>query len=73
MPPKDENGLAQALISLMADESLRRQMGARGMLTANEYSWKKVAQRVFAYYSGILSESSGKEHLLENETTPVSI
>jgi phosphatidylinositol alpha-mannosyltransferase len=73
VPPKDEKGLAQALVSLMADESLRRQMGARGVLTASEYSWEKVAQRVFAYYLRILSELPGKEHLLENETTPVSV
>lgn len=29
VPPKDEDRLAQALISLMSDESLRQQMGAR--------------------------------------------
>ncbi len=73
VPPKDEKGLAQTLISLMADESLRRQMGARGMLTASEYSWEKVAQQVLAYYLRILGEPSGKENLLENETTSVSV
>ncbi len=73
VPPKDEKGLAQALMLLMADESLRRQMGARGVLTASEYSWGKVAQRVFAYYLRIISELSGKEHLLKNETTSVSV
>jgi phosphatidylinositol alpha-mannosyltransferase len=73
VPPKDEKGLAQALASLMADESLRRQMGARGVLTASEYSWGKVAQRVSDYYLRILSELPGKEHLLKHETTPVSV
>jgi hypothetical protein len=48
-------------------------MGAGGVLTASEYSWEKVAQRVFAYYLRILSELPGKEHLLKNETTSVSV
>jgi len=34
VPPKDKERLAQALISLMNDESLRQQMGARGKLKA---------------------------------------
>jgi len=73
VPPKDEKGLTQALISLMADEALRGQMGARGVLTASKYSWVKVAQRVFDYYVRILSELPGKEHLLKNETMSVSV
>jgi phosphatidylinositol alpha-mannosyltransferase len=73
VPPKDENDLARALVSLMADESLRQQMGARGVQTANKYDWRKIAQQVFAYYSRILNESPGKEYLLANETTSVSV
>tara|TARA_Y100000294_G_scaffold138032_1_gene131206 strand:- start:31 stop:738 length:708 start_codon:yes stop_codon:yes gene_type:complete len=72
-PPEDEKGLAQALISLMADESLRRQMAAKGVFTASEYSWDKVAQKVFAYYLRILSELPGKDHLLKNEIISVSV
>ncbi len=56
VPPKDEKALAQALMSLMANESLRRQMGARGKLTAKGYDWKHIAQRVFNYYVRVLSE-----------------
>ncbi|GAH71848.1 unnamed protein product, partial [marine sediment metagenome] len=60
-PPKDEKALAQALISLMANESLRQQMGARGILTAEGYDWKHIAQRVLDYYMRVLSESPQKE------------
>ncbi len=34
VPPKDDKGLAQALISLLSDEPRRQQMGARGRLKA---------------------------------------
>jgi len=60
VPPKDEKALAQALISLMANEPLRQQMGARERLTAKKYDWKHVAQRVFDYYVKVLNESPRK-------------
>jgi len=56
VPPKNEKMLAQALVSLMTDEPLRRQMGARGKLKAQDYSWEYIAQRVLDYYLRILSE-----------------
>jgi len=61
VPPKDSRGLAQALISLMSDDTLRQQMGARGRLKAGEYSWEHVAQRVFDYYVRVLSECPRKK------------
>ena len=61
VPPKDSRGLAQALITVMSDETLRQQMGAMGRLKADEYSWEHVAQRVFDYYAEVLSECRRKE------------
>ena len=61
VPPKDKKALAQALISLMTNESHRQQMGARGRLTAEGYDWKHIAQRVLDYYVKVLSESQRKE------------
>ncbi|MFB0558967.1 MAG: glycosyltransferase family 4 protein [Dehalococcoidales bacterium] len=61
VPPKDDRALAQALISLMADESLRQQMKAKERLTAEGYDWRHVAQRVFDYYVKMLNESPHKE------------
>lgn len=61
VPPKDSRGLAQALISIMSDEALRQQMGARGRLTAEKYNWEQIAQRVLDYYLRVLSESSRKK------------
>ncbi len=56
-PPKDSRGLAQALISVMSNEALRQQMGTRGRLTADKYSWEQIARRVFDYYVRVLGES----------------
>jgi phosphatidylinositol alpha-mannosyltransferase len=59
VPPRDEKALAQALIALMRDESLREQMGARGILKAKEYDWKLLAQRILDYYTNIIDGASG--------------
>ncbi|MFC1957381.1 glycosyltransferase family 4 protein [Chloroflexota bacterium] len=55
VPPKDSRGLAQALISVLSDETLRQQMGDKGRLKAGEYNWENVAQRVFDYYVRVLN------------------
>jgi phosphatidylinositol alpha-mannosyltransferase len=57
VPPRDVGQLAQALGRLMADEKLRREMGARGRLTAADYSWEHVASRVADYYRKIMDEA----------------
>jgi len=54
--PKDDNALAQALLSLMADERMRQQMGAMGQRKAQDYNWKHIAARLLDYYRKILSE-----------------
>jgi len=50
VPPKDEEKLTQALTLLLTDESLRQQMGAKGILKAGEYDWEHVAQEVIDHY-----------------------
>ncbi|MFC1875412.1 glycosyltransferase family 4 protein [Chloroflexota bacterium] len=72
-PPKNDRGLAQALLRLMSDDSLRQQMGDRGLVTAQEYNWEKVARRVLDYYEKILRELPGKENSLEYETMMASV
>ena len=60
VPPKDKESLAQALITLMTDESLRQQMGARGRLKALDYGWEHIAQRVLNYYAVVLNQPPWK-------------
>jgi len=73
VPPKDGEVLAQALISLMTDESLRQQMGARGRVKALEYSWENVAQKVLNYYVRVLSEPPWQKQFPEFEAKSVSV
>jgi len=73
VPPKDDKELAQALLSLISDEPLRRQMAAQGMLTAQNYDWAKVARRVLDYYIRILSEPPWRYHFPEYEAVSSSI
>ncbi|GAI75031.1 unnamed protein product, partial [marine sediment metagenome] len=63
VPPRNEEMLARALVSLLTNESLRQQMAARARLKAMEYSWEHVAQRVLNYYTRILSEPPWKKRL----------
>jgi phosphatidylinositol alpha-mannosyltransferase len=61
VPPKNAERLAQALISLMRDSSLRQEMGSKGRLKALEYDWERIAQRVMNYYLSVLNRPRGKE------------
>ena len=71
VPPKNEEVLYQSLVSLLTNQSLRREMGARAKLKAMEYSWKHIARKVLNYYTGILSEPPWKKHLPEVEALSV--
>ena len=55
VPPKNKEQLAQALISLATDDSLRQEIGARGRIKASEYGWEHIAQKVSNYYLRVIS------------------
>jgi phosphatidylinositol alpha-mannosyltransferase len=61
VPPKDVNRLAQALISILSDESMRQQMGANGLAMAAKYDWQRVAQQLLGYYIKVHSEFTQRE------------
>jgi phosphatidylinositol alpha-mannosyltransferase len=73
VPPADKDKLAQALISLLNDEALRKEMGDKGRIKALEHSWERIAQRVFAYYIRVLSEPPWNKKFPEFEETAVSV
>jgi len=54
VPPEDEQALAGALVHLLSDGSLRQEMGARGRLEVEKYSWPNIAQRLIDYYASAL-------------------
>jgi phosphatidylinositol alpha-mannosyltransferase len=55
VPPRDEKSLANALLSLLHDKSLRLQMGKRGITKAEKYSWTNVARLIMDYYNSLLN------------------
>ncbi len=48
--PKDPRSVAEALIRLLPDRDLQRQMGEKGRLKSVGFSWPKIATRVIDYY-----------------------
>ena len=57
VPPQNDRELASALASLLSDQTLRQEMGARGRLKAEEYSWEHIAQRILNFYASVLGQS----------------
>jgi phosphatidylinositol alpha-mannosyltransferase len=53
--PKDERSLASALIRILKEPATRREMGARGRVKAQRYSWRQVALQVLDYYEDLLA------------------
>jgi phosphatidylinositol alpha-mannosyltransferase len=54
VPPKDENALADALVTLLEDQKMRERMGAQGRVKAENYSWANIARQVIDYYNELL-------------------
>ena len=57
VPPRDEQALASAVIHLLGDKALRQEMGERGRLKADKYSWQNIARKVMDYYASLLDGS----------------
>lgn len=50
VPPKNEKALRDAIGTLLADRSLRDDLGGRGRLKAEQFSWELVSETVLDYY-----------------------
>ena len=54
VPPCDETALAEALLTLSRDHTLRRQMGSLARIEAErEHSWRHTAQRLEAIFTQV--------------------
>jgi phosphatidylinositol alpha-mannosyltransferase len=73
VPPKDSQSLAQALISLLNNESLRREMGAQGRAKSLRYGWDSIARNILDYYQRVLGEPPWKKKVPQSETTPILV
>jgi phosphatidyl-myo-inositol alpha-mannosyltransferase len=52
--PRDSRALADAMIALANDKSLREEMGFKGKQKANAHSWQAITQRTFDYYTELM-------------------
>jgi len=73
VPPEDKEMLAQTLISLLTDQSLRQEMGAKGRVKALEYSWEHIAQNVLDYYVMVLGEPPWRKQFPEFKAMSISV
>jgi phosphatidylinositol alpha-mannosyltransferase len=55
VPRNDPDALANGLVHLLDDETLRRRLGATGRQRALEYDWRRVTASVLDVYESILS------------------
>ena len=66
VPPRNSGALAEALITVLRDEPLRRRMGEKAILRAKEFSWKEISVRVVQYYQEVLNAHG--ERVVETES-----
>ncbi|MEE8347045.1 MAG: glycosyltransferase family 4 protein [Dehalococcoidia bacterium] len=57
-PPRDGQSLAAALRRLLTDADLRVEMGRQGSMTAQRYSWDRVAAQVLDYYRTVANSAA---------------
>ncbi len=60
VPPRDDRALAQAIIRLLKDESLRQRMGAAGLSLANSrFSAERMVAETLDVYADVVREFGG--------------
>jgi len=58
--PRDDEALADALLSLLKDQDLRQQMGSNGRSKAERHSWESIARRTVDFYVESANGKTGK-------------
>jgi phosphatidylinositol alpha-mannosyltransferase len=57
VPSGDQGALADALVRLLDDETLRARLGKRGRQEAEQYSWANVTEAVLDIYTAVLGRA----------------
>ena len=57
VPSGDRDALADALVRLLDDETLRARLGRRGRQEAEQYSWGRVTEAVLDIYTAVLARA----------------
>jgi phosphatidylinositol alpha-mannosyltransferase len=58
VPSGQPEALADALIRLIDNPDLRRQLGTRGRAEAHQYAWDRVADRVLGVYRAVIAPAT---------------
>lgn len=56
VPPRNPEKLARALINMLSDERMRREMGARGRQKAIQYDWAQISRTLIDFYLEVLGK-----------------
>lgn len=56
VPPRKADQLAEAILKLIRDEKLRRQMSERGKENAGKYDWEILSTRLLDFYKDTLNK-----------------
>ena len=60
VPPRDPHHLAEAIVTLLQDDDLRRRMGRRAREKAeSELSWPSIARRTLEVYRQAIAARAG--------------
>jgi glycosyltransferase involved in cell wall biosynthesis len=54
----DRDALADSLVRLLDDETLRARLGKRGRQEALQYSWSNVTEAVLDIYTAVLGRTA---------------
>ncbi|MCK4528605.1 glycosyltransferase family 4 protein [candidate division WOR-3 bacterium] len=60
--PNDPHSLAQRAISILKDNSLRKEIKEIGLKTASRYDWMEVARKTESFYNELLAKSHKTSH-----------
>lgn len=59
--PNDAEGLARAIVRLLKDTTLRRQLGQAALQSADDFRWSAIADRFDALYCSVLTHTARKQ------------
>ena len=59
VPPEDSQGLALAIVRMLADRELQIRLVDNGLKTADTYAWPKVTSRVLEVYEQCMAVAAG--------------
>jgi phosphatidylinositol alpha-mannosyltransferase len=71
VPPRDVEGLAAALGTLLRDPALRQRMGDSGRQRAQQFGWQAVAARVEDYYGFVVRRLAAADALPSGFRAPL--